>query len=229
MDGKMTLDFYQILYAEEQREQLYYFSLPYFSTGLTPYFENSIIAGIVPTSKADYISVASWRLRKKRNDGWTPIALNNDLALSEEKIFAAHPFDVAILTPHAANHQPLTMAANWHGKAWTDAFNAFKPFLNQFGQVPDELKYSIYENHFIARKDIYHSYVNDYLIPAINFIGDNPIFFADSGYISKKKDQAEIKRVQKLLGINDWPILPFLLERLFSFYINDKGFKVINL
>jgi len=224
----MTLDFYQIFYAEEQRKELYPFAKPYFSCGLTPYFENAIIAGIVPSCSADFISISSWRLRKKRNDGWSPIALNNDLSLSEEKIFA-NPFDVAILTPHASNHQPLTMAANWHGKAWIDAYGAFKPFLRQFGMIPDELKYAIYENHFIARKDIYHDYVANYLIPAIDFIGDNPIFFSDSLYLSKKKDQAEIARVQKLLGRKDWPILPFLLERLFSFYINDKGFKVINL
>lgn len=224
----MTLDFYQILYHESQREKLYPFAKPYFSVGLTPYFENAIIAGIVPASSAEYISVASWRLRQKRNDGWTPIALNNDLILSEEKIFK-NEFDVAILTPHSANHQPLAMAINWHGKAWIDAYNAFKPFLSQFGQIPDELKYSIYENHFIARKEIYHDYVNHWLIPAIDFIGDNPIFFTDSSYLQKKRDQAEIKRVQWLLGRQDWPIAPFLLERLFSFYINDKGFKVVNL
>jgi hypothetical protein len=26
--------------------------------------------------------------------------------------------------------------------------------------------------------------------------------------------------------MNDWPIAPFLLERLFSFYINDKNLNV---
>ncbi len=225
----MTLDFYQILYAEEQRIEIYNFAKHYFSVGLTPFFENSIIAGIVPFSSADYISICSWRLRKKRNDSIYQLGGQGKEILTLETIEQAIPFDVAILTPHSPSHKPLVMAANWHGKAWIDAYEAFKPFLKQFGKVPEELKYSIYENHFIARKDIYHNYVNDYLIPAIHFIGDNPVFFADSGYVSKKKDQVEIKRVQKLLGRNDWPILPFLLERLFSFYINDKGFKIINL
>lgn len=224
----MTLDFIQILYDESQREQLYDFAKPYFNVGLSPYFENSLIAGIVPCCTADYISVASWRLRKKRNDTAHYLGgLGHDI-LTEEKILTAD-FDVAILTPHSPSHQPLVMAANWHGKAWVDAYNAFKPFLRQFGKVPDELKYSIYENHFIARGEIYKDYVNRYLIPAIEFIGDDMVFFADSGYVQKKRDQVEIQRVQRLLGRKDWPICVFLLERLFSFYINSRNLKVINL
>lgn len=225
----MSLDFYQILYHESQREQLYPFAKPYFSVGLTPYFENSIIAGLVPFSSSDYISVCSWRLRKKRNDSVYALGGLGKEELSYEKIQAAEGFDVAILTPHSPSHKPLVMAPNWHGKAWVDAFNHFKPFLGQFGKVPDELRYSIYENHFIATKQIYHEYVNTFLLPAIEYIGSNPLYYVDSNYLPKKRDQEEIRRVQWLLGRNDWPILPFLLERCFSFFINDKGLKVINL
>jgi len=224
-----TLDFIQILYNENQREELYPFAKGYFNCGLTPYFENQVIAGIVPTLDADYISIASWRLRKKRAGAMHFLGGFNKDEFTLEKIEAAMPFDVAVLTPHSPAHQPLTMAVNWHGKAWKDAYEAFKPFLRKFGKVPEELKYSIYENHFIARREIYHEYVSTYLLPAIEFIGDNPVYFVDSLYVPKKKDQAEIQRVQKLLKANDWPILPFLLERLFSFYINDKGFNVIKL
>lgn len=224
----MSLDFYQILYHESHRQELYPFAKPYFSCGLTPYFENAIIAGIVPFSQSDYISVCSWRLRKKRGDAAHWLGGMNKDVLTEEKIISSD-FDVAILTPHSPSHKPLSMAPNWHGKAWVDAFNAFRPFLQRFGRVPDELNYSIYENHFIARKDIYHEYVSTYLLPAIDFIGDSPVYYVDANYLTKKRDQQEITRVQRLLKSKDWPILPFLLERLFSFYINGKGLKVINL
>lgn len=231
----MTLDFYQILYKEEQRKELYPFAKPYFSIGITPYFENAIIAGLVPMSQADYISVCSWRLRKKRNDGYATVLLgfeegtNETKTLTEERILNAPPFDVAILTPHSPAHKPLGMAPNWHGSAWVNAFDAFKPFLSRFGKVPDELKYSIYENHFIARKEIYHEYVSTCLLPAVEFIGRDPVYYVDSSYIQKKRDQEEIKRVQSLLGAKDWPIMPFLLERLFGIFINSKSLKVINL
>jgi hypothetical protein len=224
----MTLDFFQILYHESQREQLYPFAKPVFSIGLTPYFENQFIAALVPQSEADYISVCSWRLRKKRNDSVYALGGLGKEELSYEKIQNSQ-FDVAILTPHSPSHQPLAMAPNWHGKAWVDAFNDFKPFLGRFGKVPDELKYSIYENHFIARKEIYHEYVDTFLLPAVEYIGFNPVYFVDSLYLPKKRDAEEIKRVQALLGKKDWPILPFLLERGFSFFINSKGYNVISL
>jgi hypothetical protein len=224
----MTLDFFQILYHESQRTELYPFAKPYFSVGLTPYFENAIIAGLIPTSQSDYISVCSWRLRRKRGDAAHFLGGIGKDSLTEEKILTTD-FDVAILTPHSPSHKPLAMAPNWHGKAWVDAFDAFRPFLQRFGKVPAELNYAIYENHFIASRDIYHSYVRDYLLPACDYIGSNPVYMADSNYLPKKKDNEEITRVQHLLKSKDWPILPFLLERLFSFYINDKNLKVINL
>lgn len=227
----MTLDFIQILYAEEQRAELYPFARPYFSCGLTPYFENAIISGIVPTLQADLISVCSWRLRKKRGDATHYLGGVGKDALTEAQILEAfyHGADVAVLTPHSPSHQPLAMAANWHGQAWTDAYNAFKPFLSERMKVPQELKYSIYENHFIARREIYQDYVSSYLLPAISFMDQREVFFQDAGYVSKKKDSEEIQRVQRLLKAKDWPIAPFILERLFSFYIQDKGLKVINI
>ena len=224
-----TLDFFQIYYKHEQREQLYDFAKPVYSVGLTPYFENQFICALVPQSTADYISVSSWRLRRKRNDSAHALGGFGKDALTLEKIQEAMPFDVAILTPRSGAHRPLAMAPNWHGDAWVKAFEAFKPFLAQFGKVPEELSNSIYENHFIAKREIYHHYVNTYLISAIDYIGTNPVYFTDSNYLPKKRDNEEITRVQGLLGKKDWPILPFLLERLFSFYIEGKGLNVIKL
>jgi len=223
------IDLYQIYYDQSQKAELYDFAKPVFSVGLTPYFENAWISGLVPISNADYISVCSWRLRKKRGGAVHFLGGANKDEFTLEKIEAAMPFDVAILTPHGPNHKPLAIAPNWHGKAWVDAFEAFKPFLRKFGKVPEELKYTIYENHFIARREIYHNYVNDWLIPAIEYIAAKDVFFQDANYVKKKRDNEEIERVKKLLKANDWPIGVFILERLFSFYINDKNLNVIKL
>lgn len=224
-----SVDLYQIYYDRTQSQELYNFSKPVFSAGLTPYFENQFIAALVPQSQADYISVCSWRLRKKRAGASHYLGGFNNDEFTLEKIQEAMPFDVAVLTPHSPSHQPLAMAVNWHGKSWCDALQAFKPFLSNFGPVPDELRHSIYENHFIARREVYQDYVQNWLVPAIEFIGENSVFFADSNYTQKKRDNEEIQRVHRLLKANDWPILPFILERLFAFYINDKNLNVIKL
>jgi len=236
MAGK--LDFYQIYFKDEQLPNLYPFAIPFKNETLTDYFENDVIARLVPESNADYISVCSWRLKQKRGESSTPIVLNHKLELDEQKILS-QDFDVAILTPRRAGFRALYMAANWHGKAWHDAFSVFSDgFLRPHGiSVPknyedldgEDLKYAIHENHFIAARNIYQSYVSTVLRPAIEFCSKEDVFKMDSGYIHKKRDTKEIQAYQKASGRQDWPIAPFILERLFSIWINDKNLNVINL
>lgn len=230
-----SLDFYQIIFKEEQRSSCYPFAKVYFNETLTDAFENEVISKLVPDSNADYIGVASWRLKQKRNDSSTPQVLNHKLELTEEKILSSD-FDVAILTPRRSTFKPLDMAANWHGKAWKEAFGVFKTgFLDPMGirlpnlEAGEDLKHAIHENHFIAGQEIYQTYVRTVLRPAIDFTSGRDVFKMDSGYIDKKRNLQEVKEYQTKSGRRDWPMMPFILERLFSIWINDKNFKVIPL
>jgi hypothetical protein len=227
MAGQMTLDFIQIYYDDIQQEEIYPFSQPYKNYGLTPFFENSIISELVPASNADLISVCSWALKRKRQNGPTPIVLKGDTSLTEEKILC-NDFDVAVLTPRSASHKMLHMASQWHGKVWDNAFYELQKFLGR--TLKNELRHPIYENHFIAKREIYQAYVKDLLNPCIEYMKTNEIFMLPSGYSRRKRaNPEEVGRVRAMLGFEDWPIAPFVLERLFSIYINDKGLNVINL
>jgi hypothetical protein len=221
----MTLDFIQIYYDDSQLEKIYPFARPYKNTELTPYFENSVIEKVVPESNADLISVCSWRLMQKRGDMWRL----KDKTLTEEKILSAD-FDIAVLTPRSPAHQPLSMASQWHGEAWDKGFAHLKDFLREELKirVPVELTNTIYENHFIAKRSIYHSYVNTCLSPAIRHMEESGSYLEDSGY-ARRKNSEERKRYTEATGRQDWPIAPFLLERLFSIWIEGKGYKVIPL
>lgn len=230
-----TLEFYQIFYKDEQKEQLYPFAIPFRNERLTPYFENSVIAELVPKTQADFVSICSWRLKQKRASSSTEIILRRagTFELTHESIIANLGFDIAILTPHNSTHKPLAMARNWHGKAWIDAFTSLKIYLHghHICKVPDELTNTIYENHFIAKRKIYSDYVSQCLNPVLQFIkSEGGVFDADSGYLQKKiRDQEAVSDYQKVSGRTDWPIAPFILERLFSIWIENKGFKIINL
>ena len=229
----MTLDFHQIVYKQEHLSEVYKFANVYVSSGITVFFENAIISGLVPLSDADYISVCSWKLRKKRLDGWTPMMCGfagKPDDLSEEKILSQDA-DVMVLTPRTPKHQMLALAAKWHGGpqhnyAWDNAMAELKKFI----KVPQEVKTAIYENHFIARKEIYHEYVTNCLNPVMQYMSDKSVFLSDSGYAEKKErtNPAEVQRYRKETGRNDWPIAPFILERLFSIWINDKDLKIVN-
>ena len=217
----MTLDFFQIYYSDEQLTELYPFAHPVKTEGYNPYFENAVIADVVPKSEADLISVCSWRLRRKRND--TKMQLRGAIQLTEERILG-EDYDVAVLTPrsHKDIRQKMIL---WHGKdAMVTALNEFDKFF----RIPDEVRNTIYENHFIATKKIYHAYVTDCLLPAIDFIAGRECFFADAGY-TKRKKASDLQRFRDLSGRQDWPIVPFVLERLFCSWINDMDLKVIRL
>ncbi len=210
------LKFYQIYFKEDQLSELYPFSTPYFNNTLTNYFENSVIADLVPKTDADLISVCSWRLKQKRGNG---IRLNKQLtseALNDD-------YDIAILTPRSPSHKPLYMASLWHGKAWIEAIKDLKRFI----RIPQEVKNSIYENHFIARGDIYKDYVLTCLLPCMEYMSSRHVYFAPSGY-AKKKSPKEVDDYRKKTGYIDWPIAPFVLERLFSIWIDSKNFKIVN-
>jgi hypothetical protein len=229
-----ALEFYQIFYKDEQKEQLYPFAIPFRNERLTPYFENSVIIELVPKTQGDLVSVCSWKLKEKRASSSTEIILKRagTFELTHESIITNSGFDIAILTPHNSSHQPLGMAIKWHGKAWVDAFLALKIYLHghHICKVPDELTHTIYENHFIAKREIYCDYVSQCLIPVIEFIRKEEVFSRDSGYITKKKnDPQAIADYQKVSGRTDWPIAPFILERLFSIWIEYRKFKIVNL
>lgn len=223
-----TLDFIQIYYSDWQLPYLYGFSKPYKNTELSPYFENKVICDIVPLLENDYISVCSWRLQKKRGDGPTPIILKGKTELTKEKITSTD-FDIAVLTPRSAGHQVLYLASKWHGESWD---RAIKLLGKEFIKVPENPR-AIYENHFIATRDIYHEYVSECLKPCIDYMDMNKdVFFASADYLKRKRDEEERENARRNLlkiGLDDYPIAPFVLERLFSFWIEGKGFKIVNL
>lgn len=236
-----TLDFFQVYYQEYQREQLYDFATEHYNETLTPYFENSIISELVPKSEADLIAVVSWRLKQKRGTASEMILRRAGIFdLTLERIVNSE-FDVAILTPRRPGHDPLAAAVTWHGQAWVDAFAVFKTFLStDLGiKIRGELSTSIYENHFIAKADLYRQYVLGCSRPAIEFISKEEVFKTPSGYCTKKRQMGTPEKdIQETLGklaawyghpVHDWPIGVFILERLFSIWIQGKGYNVINL
>lgn len=225
MAGKITLDFYQIYYKEEHLAHLYDFATPYYNNKVTLNFENDVIAKLVPSLMGDLIGVCSWSLRRKRGDAI--LRLGKKTFLKEEIL--NNDFDVAILTPRSPNHKTLMNSSLWHGKAWDNAFTDFKGFLKTIGiKVPNELRHAIYENHFIAKKEIYHEYVSDCLLPSIDYISNNPLYSVDSNY-KTKKSRSEVDAYKAATGRDDWPIAPFILERLFSIWTDNRNYKFVNI
>lgn len=212
------LSFYQIYYKDSQLPSLFPFAIPYKNDRLTPYFENDVILKVVPECKSDLIAVCSHALAWKRSDNLR--TANRQLTI--DNILNAD-FDIARLIQRSPNHKMLHMAAQWH-KNWAPCIAVLK---KKFA-IPREVDFPIYENHFIARREIYHEYI-DFLKSVIEVIEENKeVFMLPSGYIKYKKKEIQ-QHVKSELGLDDYPMIPFILERMFSIFIHNKPFKKIDL
>lgn len=214
----MAAELIQIYYTNEQKEKLFDFAKPYFNSGLTIFFENDPIKKLVLATEADKIAVCSWKLRDKLR--WyigRPRALTPELLDSD--------YDVLSFTRNTKYHKMLAAAEVWH----PGFLKIFDKMLGAIGvSRPGEIKTPIYQNHFSARTQIYKDYIQSYLSPVMDaMVSDkelNEMVMRDSHYSDLTHQTAE--HLQEKIGINYYPLVPFLLERLFSVYVHNKKLNV---
>ncbi len=213
------MSLHQIYYRHEQLPKLYPFAIPEYNEKLTIFFENDVISKVVSNAWTKNIGVCSWKLQEKMKIrvGLRPPLTENDLN---------GDFEVLSLTKNSAKHQMIAMARQWHP--------GFVPALDLLWQKlglkrPGEVKNPIYQNHFIARTDIYQDYVINFLKPAMELIVDDielhGHMIQPSGYgkLSRKSDMTNIK---EHLGMTDYPLCPFVLERCSSLWFQMKEIKI---
>lgn len=212
-------EFYQLFYKDEQKEKLFPFSIPYKTEGLTIFFESHWISQLVMASNAEKIGVTSWKLRDKMRirvaprEQLTVEALNSD-------------YDVLSLTKNSRKHTMLAHLYHWHPKSK----EALTLLWQKLGfKLCGEVKNPIYQNHFIAKREIYQDYVTNFLNPAMELIKTdeelNKLMMEDSGY-GKLNREADLRSVKEKLGLSFYPLTPFILERCPSCYFDMKGIKI---
>lgn len=173
-------------------------------------------------SEADKIAVCSWKLRMKQRYNFPPKSRDITQELLESD------YDVLSFTKNSRHHVMLGAAEQWH----PGFRNALTKIVEGIGKkMPSEVKKPIYQNHFSAKREIYHDYLNDYLNPAMELIKNDPEIYKlsteDSHYSHLvKKDAASPEYLQEKIGLTYYPMAPFLLERLFSIYVENKNINV---
>lgn len=212
------VDFYQIVYKEEQKSACYPFAKIHFNDTLTPFFENSVIAELVLSSKAEKIAVCSWKLKEKMR--WYCHCQRVEV---KRELFD-RDFQVLSLTCSSKHHQFLNAAEKWH----PGFKEVMKKILGSLGKsMPEEVKCPIYQNHFVAKSEIYKRYVNKYLVPAMAFMKEDKDCWADSKYTQLNKiDAANGEYLKSKIGVDYYPMHPFILERMFSIFCHNEGIKV---
>lgn len=218
--------FFQIYWDEEQRKQFFSFTTPYHNKELTPFFENTVILDVFDRymfNSFDKIGVFSWNLRNKmRQVGGHPEKITKTLLESD--------YDVLAFNKMSQGHGMLQSAEVWHP--------GFRQIVDEIWirlgfRKPFEAKYPIYQNAFMARYDVYKAYIEEVLKPATELMKNDPevkkLCWQDSKYYKLKNNPEFAQRVKQFLGIDYCPLHPFLCERFFSLWLNDKNIKPIYL
>lgn len=216
------IDFFQIYYKEEQSKHFFNWAIPLFNPVLTLFFENTPISRVVLESKAEKIAVCSWNLKNKYKTFSIPPW--NDLTYERLE----EDYDVLAFTKNSPHHQTLAAMDGWHPGSKL----ALSGICSQIGlKFPKECKYPIYQNAFCARADVYKAYVTEALIPAMQLMETDPTVrgwaLQDSNYFKLKSNNSDLaEQLKTHLGLDYCPLAPFLLERLFSVWVNYRGLNI---
>lgn len=208
----------QIYYDDAQKSACFPFARLHFNDRLTVFFENSVIKELVLASESEKIAVCSWKLKEKLR--WY---IGKHRELTQEVLES--DYDVLSFTRNTSAHQMLAAANKYH-KGFKEGMQLLCDHIGL--KVPGEVKQPIYQNHFSANREIYLDYVKNFLSPAMDFMSTDmkEIALMDSNYSQLSRSKITPEYLMEKIGLPYYPLAPFILERLFSVYCQNKKIKV---
>lgn len=177
-------------------------------------FEYNPMRELVPTfTDRDYYGIFSWKFRLKTglSSLSLPYFLNKKEFYKYDIITMCYPLPLPYLEFTEQQH-----------KGFMDLFTKVCNRLNIEVKEPTHI---VYANQFIAKGKIYKDFlkvVNEAIeLLEMDFI---EYAFLDSGYNGLPKEILKEKT-----GLDYYTMHTFILERLFSVWIEDKNYKILNL
>jgi hypothetical protein len=214
---------HQIYYLDEQKPLLLNGAIPYFNENLTVYFENEVIRKLGLNQNEDYFGVFSWKFKEKRK---------LDLFQIQELIERNPNFDVYSFFKDVSNKNIFKLGNVWHPRLMECLEYIVRRLKLNDILLREGTRCIILQNHFIMKGDLYKRYVVELLEPVMEMM-DEPefkkILYTDSNYLKlvKKRKDKILPQLNKL-GLDYYPMHPFLLEMLPSLFMNinkDLTFK----
>lgn len=215
-----TCKIIQIYYDDASKSSCYPEFDHHYNEKCTPFFENKVIVDLVNEGSHrgyQYFGILSGHFKNKM------IHTRDMKRLTPQYIFSKlGETDVVSFFRHHRNSNVVNKAEMFH----PGFKRALKNIFNRIGfeaNLEERTRFTVYQNHFIARSEIYEDYVKNLLEPAIKEMEnkDNKelqnIIWQDSKYHKKHTMSEKLKRE---LGVPYYPYHTFICERLFSIYLN---------
>ena len=174
-----------------------------------PYFENKYISDIVnfnPIKDNEHLGILSHKFERKTSFTYKDLEETNK--------------DSEVISFFKANeHEDVLKGLNrWHING-IQCLNSILWNLGKVDLIAKNPSTFIMQNHFLAKGDIYKEYVKYWLNPVIEMCENDhklkELLWVDAGY----------RQSVSLLGF-DYPHHPFVLERLFMYFVTDRKIKV---
>lgn len=206
---------HQIYYLDEQKLHLLQGAIPYFNEKLTVYFENEPIRKLGLKQNEDYFGVFSWKFKDKRK-----LTLHEIKSLMEK----FPNYDLYTFFKDVSNKNIFKL-----GNVWHPLLMECLEYIVKRMQLDDKLlregtRCNILQNHFIMKGNLYKRYVKELLEPVMEMM-DEPhfknILYKDSGYLKLVKNRKDkiLPQLNKI-GLDYYPMHPFVLEMLPSLFMN---------
>lgn len=215
--SQQTVKVYQIYYDESHLNSLSHDTLPYYNNYLTEYFENDIIRKAYENGlmNSDYFGVLSWRFLQK-----TGFQFKNTMITGDADIYA--------FQNSTRNHSVFGDSAMCH-PLFMDIFSKVLELLNCQNINPT---LGLYMNYIVAKTPIFKKYVEEFLIPTIDYLKtlpDHDKVWADACY---HHNPTLTQKLQQFIGKPYYTYHTFICERLWSVfyekYKNRYSLKIIN-
>ena len=208
----LDLDIYGICFKDTQNTEYHRIDNKVSTIAEKSYlFEYNVILNTEIVS--DYTGFFSWKFRAKT--GMNKRVLFNLLTDNHywnyEVINLCEPLPKPYLEFSETNHPGF--------------MELFTAICGDLGLKVSEPKHTIYSNFFIAKKEVFIAYQN-LLRQAVELLEGKykEQAWNDSGYKALTSE-----RLKEVTGLDYYPMHTFILERLMSVWIDNKGIKTLNL
>ena len=208
----LDIDIYGICFKDSQNTEYHRIDNKVSTIAEKSYlFEYNVILNTEIVS--DYTGFFSWKFRAKT--GMNKRVLFNLLTDNHywnyEVINLCEPLPKPYLEFSETNHPGF--------------MELFTAICGDLGLKVSEPKHTIYSNFFIAKKEVFIAYQN-LLRQAVELLEGKykEQAWNDSGYKALTSE-----RLKEVTGLDYYPMHTFILERLMSVWIDNKGIKTLNL
>ena len=205
------INIYQIYYKDHQKQHMFLDAIPLFNSDISLYFENNVILNLYKQGKivGEYFGALSWNAR-----------LKNKLENTSLHEFICGNYDIYSLTYD--NHDVIGYAIKCHPD-FLDIFTELMKYLNIDENIRPRI--GLYQNGIITNPSIYKDFIENYLIPSIEFLDNCSGPIKEKLYSDAKYSGGNIEVLKDYFGFDHYPYHPFVLERLWSVYYHINRSK----